>query len=105
MRLQVIHPSSTECASLPTRYNDRNASNKLASISTTATSCLEALQMGDILVTWQLDGLGRDRTALLDVLRELVARQIGLKILDEPASMINTAHISLTVWFYPIWPI
>ena len=60
-------------------------------------ACLEALQMGDTLVTWQLDGLGCDRTTLLDVLRELAAHQIGLKILDEPASLINTAHISLEV--------
>ncbi|NEZ67712.1 recombinase family protein [Leptolyngbyaceae cyanobacterium CCMR0082] len=59
--------------------------------------CLQALQMGDTLVTWRLDGLACDRAALLDILRDLAKRQIGLKILDEQASLIDTAHISLDV--------
>lgn len=60
-------------------------------------ACLQALETGDTLVVWQLDGLGHDRTSLLTVLQGLAERQIGLKVLHEQASIINTANISLNV--------
>ena len=58
-------------------------------------ACLQALQAGDTLVIWQLDGLGYDRASLVAALQDLTARQIGLKVLSEQASLIDTANVSL----------
>ena len=57
--------------------------------------CLHSLRVEDTLVVWQLDGLGHDCASLLNVLQDLAQRQIGLKVLDEQASFIDPANISL----------
>src|SRR4051794_16955744 len=44
-------------------------------------ACLKALRQGDILVAWKLDRLGRDLRHLVNLVHELTARGVGLKIL------------------------
>ena len=45
---------------------------------------LETLRAGDVLVIWKLDRLGRSLTHLLEIVTALMARQIGLKSLNDP---------------------
>jgi DNA invertase Pin-like site-specific DNA recombinase len=45
---------------------------------------LEMLRAGDVLVIWKLDRLGRSLTHLLEIVTALMARQIGLKSLNDP---------------------
>src|SRR5262245_42718435 len=44
--------------------------------------CLKALHPGDTLVAWKLDRLARSSLHLLEIVRDLVARDIALRILD-----------------------
>jgi DNA invertase Pin-like site-specific DNA recombinase len=43
--------------------------------------CLKALRVGDTLVIWKLDRLGRDLRHLINTVYNLTGRQIGLKVL------------------------
>ena len=45
---------------------------------------LEMLRAGDVLVIWKLDRLGRSLTHLLAIVTDLMARQVGLKSLNDP---------------------
>ena len=44
--------------------------------------CLKALHPGDTLVAWKLDRLARSSLHLLELVQDLLARDIGLRILD-----------------------
>ena len=50
--------------------------------------CLDSLREGDIMVVAKLARLGRSLANLIDLLRELDARGIGVQILDNP--VLNT---------------
>lgn len=58
-------------------------------------SCLQTLQTGDTLITWQLNRLAPGRSTLLEILKDLVHRQIGLRVLEGKGIIINTAHLNL----------
>jgi DNA invertase Pin-like site-specific DNA recombinase len=44
----------------------------------------ETLRAGDVLVIWKLDRLGRSLTHLLEIVTDLMTRQVGLKSLNDP---------------------
>ena len=44
-------------------------------------ACLKALQPGNVLAVWKLDRLGRDLRGLVNLVHELGARGVGLKVL------------------------
>ncbi|WP_245491530.1 recombinase family protein [Mesorhizobium sp. M7A.F.Ca.ET.027.02.1.1] len=44
-------------------------------------ACLEALRAGDILVVWKLDRRARDLRYLVNVVADLMKRNLGLKVL------------------------
>jgi DNA invertase Pin-like site-specific DNA recombinase len=53
-------------------------------------ACTKALRQGDTLVIWKLDRLGRDLRHLVNLVHDLSARGIGLKVLTGEGAAINT---------------
>ena len=56
------------------------------------TKCLDALQLGDNLVVWRLDRLGRSMRHLITLIEDLRERGIGFRSLNEGA--IDTTSAS-----------
>ena len=54
-------------------------------------ACLQALTMGDTLVVWRLDRLGRSMLHLVTVIAELGRRQVGFRSLCDGALDTTTA--------------
>ena len=57
-------------------------------------ACLKALRPGDTLVVWKLDRLGRNLRHLVNVVHELAARGVGLKVLTGHGASIDTTSPS-----------
>lgn len=53
-------------------------------------ACLKALRHGDTLPVWKLDRLGRDQRHLVNTVRDLTDRGIGLKVLTGEGTAIDT---------------
>ena len=53
-------------------------------------ACLKALRGGDVLVVWKLDRLGRDLRHLVNVVRDLTERGVGLRVLAGQGAQIDT---------------
>ncbi|KFC70186.1 Resolvase-like protein [Devosia sp. LC5] len=53
-------------------------------------ACLKALQPGNVLVVWKLDRLGRSLRDLVNIVHELAARGIGVKVLTGQGAMLDT---------------
>ena len=51
---------------------------------------LKALRSGDTLVVWKLDRLGRDLRHLVNLVGDLTARDVGLKVLAGEGASIDT---------------
>ena len=54
------------------------------------SSCLKALRVGDTLVVWKLDRLGRNLHHLVNTVHDLTARGVGLKVLTGQGAAIDT---------------
>ena len=52
-------------------------------------ACLKALRAGDTLVVWKLDRLGRDLRHLVNIVHDLTARGVGLKVLTGQGAAID----------------
>ena len=57
-------------------------------------ACLKALRAGDTLVVWKLDRLGRDLRHLVNIVGDLTARGVGLKVLTGKGAAIDTTTAS-----------
>ena len=53
-------------------------------------ACIKALREGDTLAVWKLDRLGRDLRHLINPVRDLTARGVGLKVLTGHGAAIDT---------------
>ena len=53
-------------------------------------ACLKALRMGDVLVVWKLDRLGRSLNHLVKTVTMLSDRGIGLRVLTGQGAQIDT---------------
>lgn len=53
-------------------------------------TCLRSLREGDVLVVWKLDRLGRTLTHLVNTVRDLSDRGIGLRVLAGQGAEIDT---------------
>lgn len=53
-------------------------------------ACLKALRMGDVLVVWKLDRLGRSLHHLVRIVTMLSERGIGLRVLTRQGAAIDT---------------
>ena len=53
-------------------------------------ACLKAVRTGDTLVVWKLDRLGRNLRHLVNVVHDLNARGIGLRVLTGQGAAIDT---------------
>ncbi len=53
-------------------------------------ACTKALREGDTLVVWKLDRLGRDLRHLVNLVHDLTARGVGLKVLTGHGAAIDT---------------
>ena len=53
-------------------------------------ACLKALRKNDVLVVWKLDRLGRDLRHLVNVVKDLNDREIGLRVLTGQGAQIGT---------------
>lgn len=62
-------------------------------------ACLRALRAGDVLVVWKLDRLGRSLKHLVDTVRDLTEREIGLKVLTGEGAQIDTTTSSGRLMF------
>lgn len=56
--------------------------------------CLKCLQAGDTLHVWKLDRLGRDLRHLVNVVHNLVDRDVGFKVLTGQGASIDTTTAS-----------
>jgi DNA invertase Pin-like site-specific DNA recombinase len=54
-------------------------------------ACLKALHPGDTLVVWKLDRIARSLVHFLEILQDLQARRIGLRILEGVGAQMNPA--------------
>jgi DNA invertase Pin-like site-specific DNA recombinase len=54
------------------------------------TACLKAIQLGNTLVLWKLDRLGRDLRHRVNTVEDLRTRGIGLKVLTGAGARIPT---------------
>ena len=57
-------------------------------------ACLKALRAGDTLMVWKLDRLGRDLRHLVNIVGDLTARGVGLKVLTGQGAAIDTTTAS-----------
>lgn len=55
--------------------------------------CAKALRKGDTLVIWKLDRLGRHLRHLLNLVHDLTARGVGLKVLAGEGAAIDTSKL------------
>lgn len=53
-------------------------------------ACLKALRPGDTLLVWKLDRLGRDLRHLVNIVHDLTAREVGLKVLTGQGAAVDT---------------
>jgi DNA invertase Pin-like site-specific DNA recombinase len=53
-------------------------------------ACLQALRPGDTLVVWRLDRLGRSLPHLVETVRDLAARGVGLRVLAGEGAALDT---------------
>ena len=53
-------------------------------------ACLKALRAGDTLVVWKLDRLGRSLPHLVATVRDLSAREVGLRVLAGEGAALDT---------------
>jgi len=53
-------------------------------------ACIKALRKDDVLVVWKLDRLGRDLSHLVNVVKDLTDREIGLRVLTGQGAQIDT---------------
>jgi DNA invertase Pin-like site-specific DNA recombinase len=58
------------------------------------TSCLRALRAGDVLIIWKLDRLGRTLTHLVNTVKDLSDRGIGLRVITGEGAQIDTTTAS-----------
>lgn len=54
-------------------------------------ACLKALRPGDTLLVWKLDRLSRDLRHLVNIVHDLTAREVGLKVLTGQGAAVDTA--------------
>lgn len=54
------------------------------------SACLKSLRDGDVLVVWKLDRLGRSLAHLVNTVKELSDRNIGLRVLTGKGAQIDT---------------
>ncbi len=57
-------------------------------------ACLRALREGDVLVVWKLDRLGRSLAHLVNVVKDLSGRGVGLRVLTGKGAQIDTTTSS-----------
>lgn len=58
------------------------------------TACLKALRVGDVLVVWKLDRLGRSLAHLVNTVKGLSDQKIGLRVLTGKGAEIDTTTAS-----------
>jgi DNA invertase Pin-like site-specific DNA recombinase len=57
-------------------------------------ACLRALREGDVLVVWKLDRLGRTLAHLVNTVKDLSGRGVGLRVLTGKGAQIDTTTSS-----------
>lgn len=57
-------------------------------------ACLKSLRAGDVLVVWKLDRLGRSLAHLVNTVKDLSDRNIGLRVLTGKGAQIDTTTAS-----------
>ena len=72
---------------------DDHASGKLDDRPGLA-ACLKALRMGDVLVVWRLDRLGRSLAHLVETVDTLAARGVGFRVLSGHGAAVDTTSAS-----------
>ena len=76
-------------AGVPERYLYADVASGAKSSRPGLAHCLKALHPGDTLVAWKLDRLARSSFHLLEIVQDLVARNIALRILDGAGAQLD----------------
>ena len=66
-------------------------------------ACLRSLRAGDVLVVWKLDRLGRSLAHLVNTVKDLSDRNIGLRVLTGKGAQIDTTTASGRRWCPAAW--
>lgn len=69
-------------------YEDQISGKKEERLGLAA--CLKALRKGDVLIVWKLDRLGRNLKHLVNIVQDLLKREIGFKVLTGQGANIDT---------------
>lgn len=70
-------------------YKDKISGAK--SVRPGLNQCLDQLQLGDVLVVWRLDRLGRSMTHLISLIENLREKEVGFKSICDGAMDTTTA--------------
>jgi DNA invertase Pin-like site-specific DNA recombinase len=73
-------------------YEDRASGSR--DDRTGLIACLKSLRAGDVLIVWKLDRLGRSLTHLVNTMKNLSDRTIGLRVLTGKGAEIDTTTAS-----------
>lgn len=73
-------------------YNDKASGKK--DDRPGLANCLKALRLGDVLLVWKLDRLGRDLKHLVNTVENLSERGVGFKVLMGKGANIDTTTAS-----------
>ena len=83
---------SAACVEQSNIYEDRASGSRDDRPGLTA--CLRALRAGDVLVVWKLDRLGRTLAHLVNTVKDLAEREVGLRVLTGKGAQIDTTTAS-----------
>jgi DNA invertase Pin-like site-specific DNA recombinase len=62
-------------------------------------TCLKSLRDGHVLVVWKLDRLGRSLVHLVNIVKDLSGRKVGLRVLTGKGGQIDTTAASRPMIF------
>jgi len=86
-----LQPDALLAADVPAGYLYDDIASGAKQARPGLAACLKALHPGDTLVVWKLDRIARSLLHLLEILQDLQARQVGLRILEGMGTQMNPA--------------
>jgi DNA invertase Pin-like site-specific DNA recombinase len=86
-----LQRDALRAAGVADRYTYQDVASGAKQARLGLEACLKALHPGDTLVVWKLDRIARSLLHLLEILRDLGERQVGLRILEGIGAQMTPA--------------